>query len=60
MVGCLYKHKEEQAALGRKFHLCDENFLRDARKLLDSEFAQILGIEPAQVAVYLREQLGKL
>lgn len=56
MVGCLYRHKEEQAALGRKFHLCDENFLRDAQKLLNSEFALVLEIEPGQVGEYLRKQ----
>lgn len=58
MVGCLYRHKQEQNALGRKFHLCDENFLRDAQKLLDAEFAQVLGLKPCQVADYLREQFG--
>ena len=56
MVGCLYRHKEEQAALGRKFHLCDENFLRDAQKLLNSEFALVLEIEPGQVGEFLRKQ----
>lgn len=57
MVGCLYRHKEEQAALGRKFHLCDENFLRDARKLLDSEIALVLGLEQGEVGEYLRRTL---
>ena len=57
MVGCLYRHKEEQAALGRKFHLCDENFLRDAQKLLNSEFALVLELEPGQVGEYLRKNL---
>lgn len=56
MVGCLYRHKEEQAALGRKFHLCDENFLRDAQKLLNSEFSLVLEIEPGQVGEFLRQQ----
>lgn len=58
MVGSLYRHKEEQAALGRKFHLCDENFLRDAQKLLNSEFALVLGLEPNQVGDYLRGKLS--
>ena len=44
MVRSLHKHKENQLAAGRKFHLCDENFLRDAQKLLASEFSLILGI----------------
>lgn len=56
MVGCLYRHKEEQAAQGRKFHLCDENFLRDARKVLDSEISLVLELEPGQVGEFLRSQ----
>ncbi len=57
MVGSLYRHKEAQAALGRKFHLCDENFLRDAQKLLNSEFSLVLGIEPGKIGEYLRKRL---
>lgn len=53
MVGCLYRHKEAQAAQGRKFHLCDENFLRDARKVLDSEIALVLDMDLTQVGEYL-------
>ncbi len=57
MVGSLYRHKASQAAMGRKFHLCDENFLRDAQKLLNSEFALVLGMDPLQVGEYLRTRL---
>lgn len=57
MIRCLYRHKDEQAALGRKFHLSDENFLRDAEKLLASEFSKVLGIEANQVGTYVRNAL---
>lgn len=60
MIGCLYRHKAEQAAMGRKFHLCDENFLRDAQKLLNSEFALVLGMEPGEVGEYLRKTMTKV
>ncbi len=53
MVGALHRHKKEQAAAGRKFHLCDENFLRDAEKILNAEFSMVLGIEPGQVGSYI-------
>lgn len=58
MVGSLHRHKEAQAAAGRKFHLCDENFLRDAEKLLSSEFALILGVAPNQVQDYIVSALN--
>ena len=53
MVRTLHKHKQAQAAAGRKFHLCDDNFLRDAERLIDAEFALILQIEPKQVSAYV-------
>lgn len=58
MIGTLYRHKENQAAAGRKFHLCDENFLRDAEKLLRGEFAVVLEIPPDQVASYIQNALN--
>lgn len=56
MVHTLYRHKAAQAAAGRKCHLCDENFLRDAEKLLNSEFAIVLNMESDQVRSYIRER----
>lgn len=53
MIGSLYRHKERQAAAGRKFHLCDENFLRDAERVLRGEFAEVLDIPPEQVTEYI-------
>ena len=57
MVCTLYRHKASQTAAGRKCHLCDENFLRDAEKLLSSEAALVLGIDYDQARTYLRQQL---
>lgn len=54
MVRTLYKHKMDQIASGRKFHLCDENFMRDAEKLLSSEFSLVLGIPQNEVGEYIR------
>ncbi len=59
MVGSLHRRKKEQLAAGRKFHQCDENFLRDAEKLLSSEFSVVLGIAPDQVGDYLMENFAK-
>jgi RNA polymerase-interacting CarD/CdnL/TRCF family regulator len=59
MVRSLHRHKDEQAAAGRKFHLCDENFLRDSEKLLSSEFALVLNMDHAQAVAYIKEALEK-
>ena len=57
MVSSLYRHKASQQAAGRKCHQCDENFLRDAEKLLSSEVALVLGLESDQARNFLREKL---
>lgn len=57
-VYSLYRYRDEQAAAGRKFHLCDENFLRDAEKLLASEIALVLEMTPEQARDHLREKLA--
>ena len=57
MVSALYRHKKEQQESGRKFHVTDENFLRDAQKLLSSEFSLILGIPQTEVASYIMSRI---
>ena len=53
MAHTLHRHKEAQLAAGKKFHLCDENFLKDAEKLLSSEFSLVLGIPKESVGNYI-------
>ena len=57
MVTTLYRYRDAQAAAGKKFHQCDENFLRDAEKLLSSEIALVLEMTQEDARNYLREQL---
>ena len=58
MLYTLYRHRESQLSSGRKFHLCDENFLRDAQRLIETEFAAVLGIPAAQVRDYVMDKLS--
>lgn len=53
MIHALHKHKQQQATAGRKFHLCDENFLRDAEKLLTVEISLVLDLPQSEVADYI-------
>ncbi|MBQ8834655.1 MAG: hypothetical protein IJ001_07010 [Oscillospiraceae bacterium] len=59
MVRSLYRHKAAQAAAGRKCHLSDENFLRDAEKLLSGEISVVMGLDAEQTKKYLKEHLIK-
>lgn len=58
MVRALHIHRNEQLASGRKFHLCDENFLRDAEKLLSSEFSLVLEIPQEKVKEYIQASIN--
>lgn len=58
MICALYRHKEARLAEGKKFHQTDDNFLRDAEKLICSEICYVMGLEAPQAREYLREKLG--
>lgn len=55
MVCALHIHQAEQVKKGKKFHLCDENFLRDGEKLLCSEIALVMEKSPEEAVSYLYE-----
>lgn len=57
MIRALYIHKQEQLAAGKKFHLCDENFLKDAQRLICAEVSQVLGIAPEEVGPYIQSKI---
>lgn len=58
MVHALYRHRESQRLLGRRLHSCDDQFLHDAQKMLDTEFSVVLNIPQEQVGSYVRSALG--
>ena len=57
MVSSLYRYKSMQLSSGRKFHQSDDNFLRDAEKLLSSEISLVLELSHEDARTYLRQHL---
>ncbi|MBQ4576551.1 MAG: hypothetical protein IJB07_02350 [Firmicutes bacterium] len=57
MVYTLYRHKKTQTEAGKRVHLADENFLRDAERLLIGEISAIKGISPEAAKLYFRNNL---
>ena len=57
MIGALHRHRQSQLAAGRKFHQSDENFLNDAQKLLNAEFAQVFDLAPGKVSAFILKEL---
>ena len=59
MILALQAHRISQQEAGRKFHLCDENFLRDAQRLLCMEIAVVLQTDESGALSYLKEHIEK-
>ena len=59
MLQGLYLHKRQQLAAGRKFHMSDENFMKDAERLICSELACVLDIPKDKIGEYIRARLEK-
>ena len=57
MVHNLYVHRAARNAAGKKFHQSDDNFLRDAERVLSSEIAIVMDMDPIAAREYLRQQL---
>ena len=54
MLRTLQIHKEATLASGKKFHISDANFMRDAEKVIYSEFSLVLGMPYEQVEEYIK------
>lgn len=57
MICALYRHRETRLSEGKKFHQSDDNFLRDAEKLVCSEIGFVFGLDLSQSRTYLKEKL---
>lgn len=53
MVYTIHLKRKEQTSLRKKLHMCDANFLREAEKLLKSEFSLVLNIPTTEVENYI-------
>ncbi len=58
MIKTIYLHGEERKRMGKKLHLCDERFLKDAEKMLYEEFAHVLKIKKDEVLPFIMEQIS--
>ena len=54
MLKALDAHKLSQAELGKKFHITDANFMRDAEKMIYSEFSFVLDIPYELIEAYIQ------
>jgi len=59
MIKALYFHQEEQRAAGKKLHICDDNFFKEAQRLLHDEFSAALGIPREGILDYIDQIIAE-
>lgn len=60
LICLLHRHRKMQLESGRKFHACDENFLRDAEKVISGELSLVLNIARDEVGQYIHNLQRKI
>ncbi len=56
LIKTLVTHQKKQREIGKKMHIADERFLKDAERLINNEFAAALGISPTDVFDYISNE----
>lgn len=57
MLQALHIHKQEQLTAGKKFHQCDENFMKDAERVIRSEVSTVMEIPPETVGAFIQSKI---
>ena len=57
LVKTLYERKMEMQTDGRKLRSADVALLKDAERLINEEFAFVMGIEPNEVPAFIQKEL---
>lgn len=57
VIKTLNRHQEAQKEKGKKLHIVDERFMKDAEKMLHAEFAYVLDIKYEDVIPFIVEEL---
>ena len=55
----VWLHRIKQSEKGRKLHITDEVFLRDAEKLIKEEIATVIGVSQDEVIPYVKDKILK-
>jgi CarD family transcriptional regulator len=59
MVQALFSHKQEREAAGKRLHISDEHFMKDAEQLLYNEWQYVLNLDKAGLMDYIFERLDQ-
>ncbi|HMM06372.1 MAG TPA: CarD family transcriptional regulator [Clostridiales bacterium] len=57
LIKTLYARKEEQQKAGKKQHIIDEHFMKEAESILYDEFAYVLEIKKDDIIPYIKKEM---
>lgn len=57
MIQALYLYRKEREAEGKRLHMSDEYFMRDAEKLLHNEWQYVLNVDKDGLMAYILERI---
>ena len=59
MIKAIYAHKKEREAAGKRLHMMDEHFFKDAEQILYNEFQYVLNLSGKDALMrYILERIG--
>jgi len=56
-IKMLYQHRKDCQSQGKKVHVCDERFFKEAERVLYDEFAYVLKLERTQIVNYILSEI---
>ena len=59
MVQALFLHKKQREAEGKRLHMSDEYFMKDAEQILYTEWQYVLNVDKAGLMAYIFDRLDK-
>lgn len=59
LIKTLYLHQQSLKEKGKKLHSTDENYFKEAEKLLYEEFAYVLNIQREEVLPFILKQVNR-
>lgn len=59
-IQTLYRHQQACRESGKKIHVCDERFFKDAERILYDEFAYVLNLDRDKILGYILDKMENI
>lgn len=59
MIQALFLHKKQREAEGKRLHMSDEHFMKDAEQILYNEWQYVLNVDNAGLMAYIFQRIER-